>query len=178
MRDLPVLAELIRQRNALEEEIAAITNRPALMGHLGEFIAARIFEIQLAQGANTKAIDGHFSQGSLAGRSVNVKWYGKKEHILDLCTNGSPDFYLVFTGPLLVVNQSRTRPWLIEHAYLFDSCELDSLITCKKGIATSVRKHIWESFELYPNPRCPHLVLSADQRAALALFGRAPAGEE
>ena len=49
MDELTALAELIRRRNAVERDISAITGRPALIGHVGEFIASRIFAIELEQ---------------------------------------------------------------------------------------------------------------------------------
>ena len=77
MEDLGLLASLIRQRNAAEIKIAAIIGRPASIGHLGEYIASKIFNIDLVRSASHKAIDGHFSDGPLAGRSVNIKWYAR-----------------------------------------------------------------------------------------------------
>jgi hypothetical protein len=47
-------------------------------GHLGEWIASQIFDIQLEASAVTAAVDGRFRGGPLAGRSANVKWYLKK----------------------------------------------------------------------------------------------------
>ena len=78
MNDLQRLAELIRNRNSIERNIASITGRPALTGHTGEYIAANIFDIQLVESASEKGIDGHFNTGPLAGRSVNIKWYTVK----------------------------------------------------------------------------------------------------
>ncbi len=67
------LAALIRQRNGIEREISEIIGRPAHPRHMGEFLAARIFNIRLSDSATTKGIDGHFVDGPLAGKSVNVK---------------------------------------------------------------------------------------------------------
>ena len=39
MDDLPALANLLRQRNALDREIARILNRPVHSGHFGEYVA-------------------------------------------------------------------------------------------------------------------------------------------
>jgi len=43
MTDLRKLAELIRRRNAVGREIAALIGRPAQIGHLGEHIASQVF---------------------------------------------------------------------------------------------------------------------------------------
>ena len=69
------LASLIEQRNLVEGEIAATIGRPAHPGHIGEFVAAAIFDIGLVESATHKGIDGHFTRGPLAGRSVNIKKY-------------------------------------------------------------------------------------------------------
>ena len=49
--DLAHLAGLIRRRNDIDAEIAAAIGRPALAGHIGEFIASEIFGIDLEPGA-------------------------------------------------------------------------------------------------------------------------------
>ena len=65
MNDLEHLAVLIREQNPVSNEIAALVGRPALAGHVGEFIAARIFDIKLAASATERSIDGHFTSGAL-----------------------------------------------------------------------------------------------------------------
>jgi hypothetical protein len=76
------IAGLLRERNLIDEKIAAITLRPMVSGHLGEWIAGRIFGIELEKSAVTAAIDGRFTSGPLSGRTVNVKWYLKQEGLL------------------------------------------------------------------------------------------------
>jgi hypothetical protein len=93
------LAELIRVRNDASRAIAEHIGRPAQIGHVGDYIAARVFDIGLVASGSHKAIDGHFRSGPLAGRSVNVKWYGREESLLDLTPDCLPDDYLVMTGP-------------------------------------------------------------------------------
>jgi hypothetical protein len=60
-------AELLRARNAIDAEIASIIGRPMTSGHLGEWIAARIFDIELEPSATATATDGRFSSGSWQG---------------------------------------------------------------------------------------------------------------
>jgi hypothetical protein len=67
------IAELLRDRNLIDEEIAAITNRPMTSGHLGEWIAAQVFDIELEPSATATAIDGRFRSGPLQGQTVNIK---------------------------------------------------------------------------------------------------------
>src|SRR5207253_2093223 len=81
------VAALVRARNAIDERIAAITHRPVVAGHLGEWLAAQIFEIQLEPNAAAAGIDGRFTSGPPEGKTVNVKWYGKREGLLDMTSS-------------------------------------------------------------------------------------------
>lgn len=60
MSDLPDLSWLLHEHHRITMEIAAIARRSAGRGHLGEFIAAAIFDIALAEGANQRGSDGVF----------------------------------------------------------------------------------------------------------------------
>ncbi|MBS1719787.1 MAG: hypothetical protein JST35_04995 [Armatimonadetes bacterium] len=172
MDKLLQLAELIHERNLLEERISEITSRPASIGHLGEFIASSIFGVRLAENANHKSIDGWFESGPLQGRSVNIKWYAKHEGILDMCVDSGPDFYLVLAGPRHPATRAvGPRPWLIEHVFLMEDSALRGLLSSKIGIATSVRRDIWTRCEIFPNPNPELCELSASQVSALNLFG-------
>jgi hypothetical protein len=123
---LEKVAGLIRRRNAIDADVAAITGRPLVAGHLGEWIASEIFDIQLESSAVAKAIDGRFRSGPLAGGTVNVKWYGKLEGLLDISEDPALDFYLVMTGPRAGAASSRgmTRPLRIESVHVFDAAEV------------------------------------------------------
>ncbi len=172
--NLQGLVSMIRQKTTVDAEIARIVGRPAGRGHAGEYIASRIFDIDLEESATAKSIDGHFTSGNLSGRTVNVKWYGKLEYLLDMAKEDSPDYYLVMTGPKSVSLSSRgaTRPWLISYVFLFDSAKLDQdLGNVKRGIATSVRKRLWEMAEIYPESRNDQLILTLEQRWLLESFG-------
>ncbi len=93
------LADLIHTRNAVAEQITTLIDRPAEIGHVGEFIAAEVFDIALEESATNKGFDGRFRSGTLAGKTVDVKWYAKKEGLVDLRLEFLPDYYLVLTGP-------------------------------------------------------------------------------
>ena len=99
MEKLNELVELLRKRNEIDSVISSVIGRPAISGHLGEFIAARIFDIQLAESATNKGSDGYFKNEPLSGRTVNIKLYGKQEGLLDINPAALPDFYLVLTVP-------------------------------------------------------------------------------
>ncbi len=173
--ELQRLASIIKRRNAIDDEIAEIIDRPAHPGHLGEYVAARIFGIRLTESAVTKAIDGHFTDGRLAGKSVNIKKYSTNVGVLDIRPDAVPDYYLVLTGPrsALASSRSTTQPWAIESAFLFDGPALVRRLSergVKIGVATSVRRHFWDEAEIYPSPNNPTFPLTAEQRAMIALF--------
>ena len=107
MNKLTDLADLIRERNAIEEQMGAIIGRPGLLGHVGEFIASRVFDIKLEHSAAAKGIDGRFTSGPLAGQTVNVKWCAKREGLLDIRPDALPDYYLVLAGPKAAPVSSR-----------------------------------------------------------------------
>ena len=172
---LDAVAKLIAERNAVDAQIGAIIGRPVVAGHLGEWIAAQVFDIELERSATAKAIDGHFSAGPLAGRTVNVKLYGKREGLLDIVDDPTVEYYLVLTGPRGVGDGSRrsTRPISIDAVYLFQASPLlDALRTrgVTIGVATSVIGRLWDAAEVFPTQTNLAMPLSAEQRAALSLF--------
>lgn len=185
MESLPKLAELIFQRNAIDQEIGTILGRPVHSGHLGEYVAAAIFDIQLHPSATHKGSDGIFTDGPLGGKSVNIKFGTKQSGILDLVASTNPelhpDYYLVFTGSRTsaISSKGTHAPWNINYVYLFASRELLASLAerpVRIGVATSIRKHLWEAAEIYPecsNPR-PALQLNPDQISALSLFSAMP----
>lgn len=173
--DLPRIADLLRQRNAIDAEIAAITGRPMASGHLGEWIAAQIFWIQLADSASRKGIDGWFGTGPLAGKAVNVKWFLKREGLLDITDAADLDYYLVLAGPASTATSSRgrTRPWCIVSVHLFDARELlqqQHARGVRIGVASSVRNAQWRAAEIYASGNNPILRLQSEQESSLALF--------
>lgn len=168
------LSQLIRERNVLDNEIAAIIGYPAEKGHIGEFIASKIFNIALNKSATEKGQDGFFSEGNLKGKTVNVKFYGKRENILDLKPDFPVDYYLVLSGPKSNAAPSRgtNRPWTIESVFLFDAQQLHNTLRgkVKLGIATSVREELWQSAEIFPNQINKLLLLNEQQKEQLKLF--------
>jgi hypothetical protein len=124
--DLKRLSDLVREHNAIGDQIAGVIGKPAERGHVGEYVAAQIFNITLERSARKRARDGRFTAGALAGRTANVKWYGMQEGVLDLHARGEPDYYLALTGPAGSAASSRgaTRPWVIHSVYLFDARRL------------------------------------------------------
>ena len=185
MKDLTHLADLIRIHNFVNGRISTIIGRPANTGSIGEYIGAEIFDIALATNPVAKAIDGHFRHGDLAGRSVNIKFYSRFGGLLDMASDveegGFPDFYLVLSGPkpTSALTHGTQAPLVIDTVYLLDSRRLlEDLLRrptpMMPGIATSIRKHHWESARIHPGSDQSPLVLSDQQRTALALL--APVG--
>lgn len=181
---LEQLAELLARRNAIDSEIATLIDRPALPGHIGEWLAAEIFDIELAPSATNKTLDGWFRGAPTPGATVNIKLYGKREGLLDLTEHDPPDFYLVLTGAIRAPTSSRGthRPTSIDAVYLFDTAAVIDDIRAraaargkpaKIGTASSVRTALWERAEVYPSDRNPALSLAPDQHAALAKFASA-----
>ena len=101
------LARLLNDRNSIDKEIGEIIGRPALTGHIGEYIAAEIFDIALSDSASEKSLDGYFQSGVLDGKSVNIKYYTVSGRILDLTPDSLPDYYLVMMGSSISKESSR-----------------------------------------------------------------------
>lgn len=171
---LTEIARLPHERNRIDARIAEITHRPMTSGHLGEWIASRVFGIELEQSASAKAFDGRFSIGPLSGKTVNVKWYLKRDGILDVTDAKTLDYYLVMTGPTSTAASSAgsTRPWCIENVYLFDAQRLvaeQHARDVRIGVASSVPNRFWVDAEIYPAANST-LPLSPEQAKALSLF--------
>ena len=154
------LADLLRRRNEIDGDIASLIGRPAERGHIGEFVAAHIFDIRLADSATSRALDGWFTDGPLAGRSVNVKFYGRHEGLLDASPRGTVDYYLVLCGPRTPAQSSRgtSRPLIVSQVFLLESEGLHDAWEARGvrvGVASSVRRDVWAAAEIYPtrNPR-------------------------
>lgn len=169
------LAALIRTRNAIANQITAITGRPASLGHLGEFIAAAVFDIELESSASNRGHDGRFRTGPQQGRTVNIKWYSRHQALIDIRADAVPDLYLVLTGPSAPPASSRGKdqPWAIDAAFLFDGPQLIAGLVARGrrvGIATSVPRAQWRLAEVYPDCPTGHLPLNDAQRHALQAF--------
>jgi hypothetical protein len=169
------IAEQLHERNTIDAEIARIMHRPMTSGHLGEWLAARIFDIELEPTTTATATDGRFRPGSLRGRTVNIKWYLKHEGLLDMSKSDLLDYYLVLTGPTSGATSSRgaTRPWCIEAVFLFDARQLRAEQIergVKRGIASSVLKSQWTAAEIYPAASNPLLAVTSGQADMLRLF--------
>lgn len=174
MENLRQLADLLKERNMIDAMISEIISRPAQQGHLGEFIASKIFDVSLNSNANQKGIDGVFNSGPLEGQTVNIKYYGKRENILDINPKGVPDYYLVLTGPKVQSASSRgqTRPFIIANIYLFDAQPLITTLQSRGihiGIATSVINELWDRAEIYPSSSS-NLPIDDHRRNMIALF--------
>ncbi|GAA5117466.1 hypothetical protein [Haloechinothrix salitolerans] len=157
---LAEIARLLRDRNRIDGQIAEIIHRPMTSGHLGEWIASQAFGIELEQSASAKAFDGRFRTGPLSGKTVNVKWYLKREGILDMTDAETLDYYLVMTGSTTGAASSAgsTRPWCIEHVYLFDARRLlaeQRARGVRIGVASSVPNRYWAEAEIYCRRHLP-----------------------
>jgi len=169
------LAGLLSARNLIDGQIAGVVQRPALAGHIGEFIASLVFGIELASSATRAGHDGRFSDGPLAGQTVDIKYYAKREGLLDINERHLPRFYLVLTGPksAAMTSKAGTRPFMVEEVFLFDA---ESLLAEQRargvaiGVASSVPTRMWEAARTCPPAAQSRLRLSADQVQLLDLF--------
>ena len=167
--ELKELSRLIKLRNQTEVKGSRIIGRPFIIGHIGEYIASEIFDIELNKSASAKDHDGYFRSGKLKGSTVNIKYYSRKGRLLDMCKTSGPDFYLVFMG------SSETKvmcPWDIDSVYLFNDEELKNKLDkiVKIGVATSVRRKLWERAMIYPTPNNSRLIVSEEMLGKLELF--------
>jgi hypothetical protein len=175
VEDIKHLSELIRNWNNISSRIAKVIGRPATPGHIAEFVASKIFDINLLDSAAHKTIDGYFGSGPLVGKSVNIKWSGKHEKLINLSKKEQPDYYLVLTGQESgpTSSKGKTRPWTIDFVFLFNSTELIPILQDRGvsiGTATSVRKSEWLSSEIFPEGRSRELEITDFQREMLSLF--------
>lgn len=169
------LASLLKERNDIDYGIAEIVGRPAEKGHVGEYIASKVFGLELESSATTAGYDGRFSSGPLAGKTANVKWYAKREGILDVNLKHLPDFFLVLAGPVTAPASTAgtTRPWVIAEAFLFETSPLIERLNergVKIGTATSVIKSEWETARVYPKTQLSNEMFPSSDIGALALF--------
>ena len=169
MESLEQLAALLQQRNQIDSQIGTIISRPASTGHIGEWIASQIFDIDLATSANSKGFDGTFRSGPLEGKTVNVKLYGAHQKMLEDSEHNS-DYYLVLASPLSATTSSRgeIRPFSITTVYLFDTASLASATDDKTN--GGARSELWTATEIYPTATNLALPLTDEQRTKLAFF--------
>lgn len=169
------VAELLAERNAIDASIAQIIGRPVASGHLGEWVAAKIFDIELEGSASAAGVDGRFRSGPFQGRTVNIKWYMAHQGLLDTTEVAAFDYYLVLTAPPSLAGSSRgvARPWCIDSVYLFDARQLhreQEARGVKRGIASSVAKQQWADARIYPVAGSAHPPVTDSQAALLNLF--------
>ncbi len=136
-------------------------------------MAAAIFDIELESTSVTAGYDGRFTSGSLEGQTVNVKTYSERGWMLDISTHDC-DWYLVLMGPRRdSASKARALPFRIATVYLFDIRALKATLEevgVGIGVATSVRKALWEPNEVYPEALSPHLEATDQQRELIRLF--------
>jgi hypothetical protein len=170
-RDLTTLATLIRRRNAVDREIADVIGRPGSSANIGAYIAAKIFDIDLGPASVSAGFNGQFREGPLAGSTVNIKLYAESGSFLLDISPLPGDYYLVLTGPVPVKPAGpRILPVRIEHIYLFERRSLLQDHGVRMGMASTVRKQLWDAAEIYPSHPSSPLQITEDQAALIALF--------
>jgi hypothetical protein len=166
------LASLIKSRNTIDEKIATLIGRTAQVNNVGEYIAATIFHIAFEEVGKRRGYDGRFTQGPLAGSTVDVQWHPRHDGQMNIRQDAFPDYYLILSGPDTPPGQFAS-PWLIERIFLFKAQELLNGLRergVQIGSGTSVTGPLWERAEIYPLTRNQRLVLSDEERRLLVLF--------
>jgi hypothetical protein len=107
---------------------------------------------------------------------VNIKWYLKREGVLDTTESAILDYYLVLAGPPsgAVSSKGTTRPWCIQAVFLFDARQLRAEQTIRgvrRGVASSVTEQQWTAAEIYPSGTNRRLVVTPQQAEQLSQFG-------
>jgi hypothetical protein len=175
MTNLARLAELLRARNTVESNIANLLSSSVSLSTVGEQIAAQIFRITLIPSAHHNEFAGIFASQPLAGQTVDVQWYPRREGFLNIHSEPAPDYLLVLAGPRPESSTTRAlvNPWLITSVHLFHVQEL--LVALRErgvqiGSHTSVINQLWERTEIFPVPRNQLLTLTEEQHRLLQLF--------
>jgi hypothetical protein len=175
LESVTAVARLVRERNEIDGEITRIINRPAVAGHLGEWLASQLFDIDLEPRDSAEAFDGRFASGPLATRTVNIEWISKRNGELGPTSSRAIDFHLVFTGPkaLALTVKGLARPVRINACYLFDARELESRQAAQGPAsgAASLLAEEWDAAEIFPDRNSPLLTVGPEAHGLLALFG-------
>lgn len=175
MSDLARLAQLVRARNTVESNIANLLRCSVNLNDIGEYIAATIFGITLIPSTHHSEFAGIFAHDHLAGKTVDIQWYPRREGFMNVHSQPAPDFYLVFAGPRQESSTTRAlvNPWLITSVHLFESNELLAALHergVQIGSHTSIINQFWERSEIFPQARNTILTLTDEQRQLLRLF--------
>jgi len=171
--ELTELARLVMIRDAVDDAIAEVINRPAERSHVGEFIARRVFGITEPRSATRKGSDGEFTRGRLKGCTVNIKFYGKDDGVWDIRPYGSVDYYLVLTGAKSGAGSSRgtTRPLVIKHVFLMPENALKDA-GVKPG-SQSVKQGLRRDYQIYPSSGAKAVMtITKKQREMIERFAR------
>ncbi|MEN3000573.1 MAG: hypothetical protein ABDI19_01880 [Armatimonadota bacterium] len=174
MEELHRLAELVMQRNLIDYQIARILKMPAIQPYVARYIAAAIFGIELPSLACSR---GRFTQGELAGKSVEIRWRAHRMKPVRFSPQ-IPNFCLVLTGAKVPLKSldSNTRPLVIDAVHLFRVDELIKEVSppsLEWRFRQIVPAWLWEAAEVYPASRNPLLRLTEEQRELLELFSSA-----
>lgn len=177
--DLAMVATLIRDRNAVDRDLAKAIGRWPHDGAVAEIIAACVFDINLAAAANNPSSDGEFRTGPLAGKSVNIKYRRLRRGLINLGKSSDPrahpDYYLQLTGRWFGVKASSRAdaPFTIEEVHLFESEALLAVLRAanrQSGVGGSFPRDRWRQAMIFPQPMNRLLPLTEEQRVLLTLF--------
>jgi hypothetical protein len=159
---ISLVASLVRERNAIDAKLAQIMHRPMASGHLGEWLASQIFDIELEKSAVTRGWDGRFRSGPLHDRTVNIKWYS---NVRALSTRSSPQrwtatWYWPARHPRRSLHEAAPAPGTSTPCTC--SAHLNSTPSSSPAVSSSASPPAcahkqWTNAEIYPstNPLLP-----------------------
>jgi hypothetical protein len=169
------LAELVRARNTVESNMVNLIEREVHLNSVGEHIAANVFGIRLVPTTIQSGFVGIFTTPALSGKTVDIRWYPRRESYINIHTDPAPDYSLILAGPRVEPGEARglANPWLLTSVYLFSMQDLLASLRARGvriGPRVSINSQLWELAELFPVQRNPTLMLTDSQRQLLKLF--------
>ena len=104
-----------------------------------------------------------------------MKFYPKREGVLDIDRKHPPDYYLVLAGPESSATSSEgsPRPWCIKEVFPFEAAPLVARVLARGvrvGTATSVRNQEWDRARIYSASSVDPPELAKHQIDALRFF--------
>jgi hypothetical protein len=190
---LTQLAKLLEKKQLVDAEIKQLIRKQC---GIGNFIISRILGITLEASLwkrREEHIDGVFSSGVLAGKTVKInldiahEFRGKVSSMRGSVLNGEltvfwhnlADYYLVVNGlqswEKLHLKDTFRAKFDISHIYLFEMKELAEKLEARElkgGVFTKIKPKYWQESEIYPVNRNQEIALTNDQVSMLKQFAR------
>ncbi len=99
------LANLISKKNIMDTGISKIIKRPTEKGHVGEYIASQIFDIELSDSATNKGSHGYFRTGNLSNKKDLHMQHQNRPNSRDFTAKGVTILFNVIPKIILSLKQ-------------------------------------------------------------------------